>query len=225
MSLPVTPPAEVTPKADAPAAPVTPPVSTPDPVVAPPKVEEKVEAPAPTEPKTEPKVEEKAPDAKPPVVPEKYDLKLPDGSLLHASHVEKIASDAKALGLSQEQAQGMLTRESQLRASFIEDAKAELETKSTAWVEEIKADKELGGAEFERTAEMSKRFIDRFADEETKKTLNETRFGNHPGLVRMIARAAKLMSEDTMVIPGAQVSTAKKSAAEILYGSTPAAKE
>lgn len=225
---PVTTPAEVTTKVGETAAPVAPPASTPAAApVAAPKAEEKAPAPAVVEtPKpAEEKKDEKAPDAKPPVVPDKYDLKLPDGSLLHASHVEKIATDAKALGLSQEQAQGMLNRESQLRASYVEAAQEELNQKSEAWVEEIRADKELGGAEFERTAEMSKRFIDRFADAETKQTLNDTKLGNHPGLVRMIARAAKLMSEDTMVIPGAQVGVQKKSAADILYGSTPAAKE
>ena len=50
--------------------------------------------------------ERKPPAAK--VAPEKYDLKLPEGSKLDAKHIEKIAADAKARGLSQEDAQALL---------------------------------------------------------------------------------------------------------------------
>lgn len=228
MSDPVTPtPAEVTPKAADPAA--LAPASTPAEPAAP-KPAEAAPAPAAAppkaeDPKTEVKKEEKAPDPKPPVAPDKYDLKLPEGSLLHASSVEKIASDAKALGLSQEQAQAMLNRESQLKADFQSSLIQQHNQEADAWAAAAMADSEIGGANHGRVVELSKRFIERFASPAFKELLVSSRYGDHPEMVRMVWRAAKLMSEDTMVIPGAQGSTAKKSAAEILYGGTTAAKE
>ena len=74
----VTPPATVVP-------PVTPPVVPPASITAP------VTPPVP-------------PPATPPAVPEKYDLKLPEKSVLEASAVDEIAAYAKAQGLSQVQA-------------------------------------------------------------------------------------------------------------------------
>jgi hypothetical protein len=56
------------------------------------------------------------PEAKPTeakVVPEKYDLKLPEASLLDASHVEKLTAFAKERGLSNDEAQALLERENQ----------------------------------------------------------------------------------------------------------------
>src|SRR5688572_20896218 len=52
-----------------------------------------------------------APKEQKPVVPEKYDLKLPEGSLLEAAQMEKISAYAKEKGLSNEQAQELLERE------------------------------------------------------------------------------------------------------------------
>lgn len=225
MSEPVTQtPAEVTNQAAAPAAPVTPPASQPAPAAAAvpsPKAEEK--APAQAEvvpPKPEQKVEEKAPEVKPPVVPEKYDLKLPEGSLLHASHVEKIATDAKALGLSQEQAQAQLNRESQLKADFQADLLQQHNAQADAWAAAAKADPEIGGVNHNRVVELSKRFISDHASPAFKKMLDDSRYGDHPEMLRMIWRATKNTDEDQMVNPGAQTRPVERSTKDVLYGDT-----
>lgn len=222
--------------AEAPAAPA----STPEPAKpaeAPAPAEVKPEEAKPAEaapPKEEPKPaapaaegakpEEKAPEAKP-VVPEKYDLKLPEGSLLHASHVDKFSTDAKSLGLSQDQAQALLNRESQLKSEFQSELIKQHEQNVSQWAVQAKADQEIGGANFGRAVELSKRFIDKHASPEFKEMLNASGYGDHPEMLRMIWRATKHLSEEPMVAPGSQAGSAKKSAAEILYGSSDAAKE
>jgi hypothetical protein len=160
--------------------------------------------------KDAPKEEEK------PKVPEKYELKLPEGSPLKAEHVEKVAAYAKAQGLSNEQAQAILERENGAVSSFVQEQNETIKTKMDSWVNEIKADKEIGGDAYDQTLSAAKRAVSRFATPEFIQSLNETGLGNHPELVRVFARIGKAMSDDHSVFPGAQ-SGGKKSIEDIFY--------
>lgn len=164
-----------------------------------------------------PEVKEQ-PQGEKPAVPEKYELKLPEGSQLDAAHVEKVAAYAKERGLSNEQAQAVLERESQAVSGFIEGSQNQLKEQSTKWVEELKQDKDVGGDSFNKSAELAKRFVSRFGDDSLKDALDQTGLGNHPGLFKMIVRAAKLMSEDQLVLPNAQPSAEAKRPEDVLYG-------
>lgn len=149
----------------------------------------------------------------------KFDLKLPDGSLLTADAVEKAVARAKELKLSPEQAQADLNRESDMVKSFVEAEKTKLAQSVDAWVTEAKNDSEIGGEKFPANAEIAKRVVNRFGTEEFRKALNETGLGNHPELFRVFVRIGKAMTEDQLVLPSGQT-TAPKSPAEVLYGDT-----
>lgn len=151
---------------------------------------------------------------KPAVVPEKYDLKLAEKSPLDPKHLEKIASFAKERGLSQDQAQALLDRDNQLAV----EQQANWDNTQKQWVNEVQADKELGGERYAQNIENAKRALDQFASPNLRKQLNETGLGNHPELVRVFARIGKAMADDTIIVPGRQAGE-QKSAAEVLYGS------
>lgn len=138
-----------------------------------------------------------------PGVPEKYELKLPENSLLDPSRLEKIAAVAKERGLSNEAAQALVDHESQAVADFQKAQLEGLKKTSEKWVEELKADKEFGGEAFSKTAEAAKRVVARFGDQQFREALESTGLGNHPALVRVFARIGKAMSEDQFVQPGA----------------------
>lgn len=152
------------------------------------------------------------------VVPEKYDLKLPEGSLLDPATVEKISSFAKERGLSNEQAQAILERESASVSEYVKGQEEGLKAEAQKWVETIRSDKEIGGDAFNKSVEHAKRLVDRYATADFKKVLDDTGLGNHPELVRMLARIGKAMADDTAVLPGTSSSTGQRSAAEIMYG-------
>lgn len=179
----------------------------------------KVEEPKVDEVKTEvtPELKTEEPKEVKPVVPEKYELKLPEGSLLDASAIEKTTAMAKASGLSNDQAQKLLEHESNSIASFVEVQKQQLKQTSESWATEIMNDKEYGGAEFEKNAELAKRVVHKFASDGFRKTLNETGLGNHPDLVRTFVRIGKAMAEDKLVLPGSAPSDIKKRHEDILY--------
>lgn len=165
----------------------------------------------------------KDPGAKPPdgtarVVPDVYDLKLPDGSLLDAKAKEGLASFAKEKKLTQDEAQALLERENSLLTSYVDSKKEELKQQQQEWIKQIETDKEIGGENVKRNIEMAHRILNRYGDDELKKILNDPTigYGNYPPLVRIFVRIGKAMSEDQLVLPGTQ-STGKKSLEEIFY--------
>lgn len=183
-----------------------------------PATETPAKEPAPDAPASEPTKEPaKEPEKAKPVAPEKYDLKLPSGSLLEKSAVERIASYAKERGLSQEDAQSLLERESQAVSGFAEAQRAELEGKVESWKQEVEDDKEIGGAAFKQNVELAHRVLARYGSPSLRQALNETGLGNHPELVRVFVRIGKAMADDQLVMPGTQ-SAGKRPIEEVFYG-------
>lgn len=154
------------------------------------------------------------------VVPEKYELKMPEGSLLDPSRIEQIAQFAKEQEMSNEEAQGVLEAEHEAVASFVEGQQAAFEKQTQAWFEECQNDKDVGGAAFKENAEVAKRAIDYLFDAETKKILNETGWGNHPSLFKGFVRLGRMLKEDNLVLSSQPAPGSKKSKEEVLYGSS-----
>ena len=177
------------------------------------------------EPKKEPvKAEEPAkkeePDKKEePVKAEepKFELKLPEGSLLDAGAIERTVAFAKEQGLTPKAAQAMLDRESKLLTTNADSQKEAWDKGTVQWLEASKVDKEFGGEAFPKNAELAKRVVERFGTPELMKGLTETGFGNHPELVRLMVRIGKAMDEDQLVLPGAKNTAAPKEMHDVFY--------
>jgi hypothetical protein len=63
-----------------------------------------------------------------------------------------------------------------------------------SWVDNLKADPEWGGSNFEATAELAGRFVERFGIVDA---VNETRMGNHPEFIKLFAKIEQHFSNDT----------------------------
>jgi hypothetical protein len=150
-----------------------------------------------------------------PKAPEKYDLKLPDGSPLENSRVEAIAAEARKHDLSNEQAQFVLERESDAVQSYQQSVEAE----AAKWVDAAKKDPEIGGEKFAENVEFAKRAIDKFGSADLKKALDTTRLGDHPELIRFASKIGRAMADDTLVQadPGGPAKK-EKTHAERIYG-------
>lgn len=157
-----------------------------------------------------------------PVVPEKYDLKLPEGSRLQPARLEKIQALAKEKGLSQEQAQLIVDRENDAVTDFHARSLEAYAAEEQKWMRAAQDDKEIGGENLKVASEHSKRVLDQFASEELKKELTESRLGNHPELVRLLYRIGKAMHPKGLVTPSNQGgATRGKTAEEVasrMYG-------
>ncbi len=198
--------APATPVAGDPAAVTNPPAPAPAATPAPnagdpPKVDPPKEGAAAEPPKVDPPKEE----VKAPVVPDKYELKLADGSKLAASDVEKVSAFAKANKLTQEEAQKLLGMKQEAVKTYA-DAQAveaqKLETEKSGWLDKIKADSELGGVDaagLNANVELSKRVLTKYGSPELLSILDSTKLGNYPELVRCFSRIGKAMGEDKFI--------------------------
>lgn len=158
----------------------------------------------------------------------KYDVKLPENSLLPKERAEEIVTFARERGFSNEVAQALVERENLAVSNYAESAMSQLEEMTNVtWVNQITEDKEVGGDNFVENAELSKRVLKKFGTEDFIKVLNPrskenpdgTGYGNHPELFRFFVRVGKSMKDDSFFV-SKNKGTEKKSAAEIFYGSS-----
>ncbi len=167
-----------------------------------PKVEEtKVEADKVQDKSVEAKAQEEGAKPKEEV---KYDLKLPEGTLLTQAEVDKIVSFAKDQGLSQESAQKLVEREHEILANYKNNQEQQFEQMREQWFKQVESDKELGGDNLKATAEMARRALDKFAPDSLKKFFAESPYGNHPDVIRMFSKIGKAMQDDKIVLAGTQ---------------------
>jgi hypothetical protein len=153
-----------------------------------------------------------------PKVPEKYELKLPDGSPLDQKHIDKVAAFAKEKGLSNDAAQVILERESAAVQSFAETQRAALDARHNEWRQQAESDPVIGGEKLAETAELAKRALQRFGSEKLREELEVTRMGDHPEVLRMFAEIGRSMSNDKLILAGAQKGSADKTDhADVLY--------
>lgn len=131
--------------------------------------------------------------------PEKYsDFSLPEGFKLDAEASAKFGDTARKFGLTQEEAQELMTLHAaemqRGQTTFLTDVDA----LQNSWLTTSNSDPEIAGAENVATARRAMRF----ASPELKQLLNETKLGNHPELIRWMHRVGKAMSEDGFVRGG-----------------------
>lgn len=174
--------------------------------------------PAKVEPAAQEKTAETKPKEEQTKTDQKIELKLPDGSLLKPERVAEIAKLASEQGLSQAQAQERLDSESKAEASFQDRQNNVYAQMRATWKETIKSDPEMGGDKLNETTENAKRFVEKFGSESFKKAVNETGLGDHPELVRIMAKAGKALLAEDRLVQGAHATNAIKDAKTAMYG-------
>lgn len=131
--------------------------------------------------------------------PEQYEeFKAPEGLSYDDQFMGTFKDVAKELNLSQKQAQHLLDKCAPVLAQRqVEQIKAV----SDQWVERTKSDKEIGGTNWTRAASDIARVRDRFgvnADGKMDPDIAEfmsTPIGNHPGLLKLLARVGRALGE------------------------------
>lgn len=172
------------------------------------------------------------------IVPEKYELKLPDDASIDATVLERTATVAKELGLSQDAAQRtleLLNAEVTTRVAAERDAVLKAHQPGgeewgkmlDGWRAETLADTSLGKTEDERKATIQKgvAVVEKYSElnptdaPAMKEFLNVSGLGEHPAAVRFFAWIGKQMGEGAMPLLGGK-GGGERSAAEVLYGGT-----
>lgn len=159
-------------------------------------------------------------------VPEKYDLKVPEGMELDEVLLNEFSPLAKELKLTNDGAQKLVeTMMPKVMSRFAEQQQAAWERTLETWVGEINADKEMGGENLKATKEAAEKALAKFGTKELSAMLGYRTaenpkglgLGNHPELVRVFAKIGKAMAEDSFHNSNSG-SGGSKDAAEIMFG-------
>jgi hypothetical protein len=139
-----------------------------------------------------------------PVIPDKYDLKLPEKSLLDGRALESVAATAKALGLPQDAASKLVEHTEAAVSAYVEATANQWRAKTQQWQTDLKAHPTVGGEGFSANMDLAKRMVDKYGSTELKQALEETGYGNFPALVEFVVKIGKAAKEDQLVHAGTQ---------------------
>lgn len=141
------------------------------------------------------------------VVPEKYEFEPPEGVEVDPSKIEVFGETAKELGLNQKQFQQLVEYDIQRSAAALEEMSTQFSERINHWAEDTKADKELGGENFDENLGLAKRAIDTFGSPQLAKLIDVPSadnpdglgLGNHPEVIRLFYRVGRAISESDLV--------------------------
>lgn len=158
---------------------------------------------------------EKASENEKPKAPEKYELKSRKDSPLLKADLEEIEADAKARGLSQEDAQKVVEGREADHDRFFKRQQDQARDQMASWRKEVESDKEISGSDgklLKENLEVAKRALDVFADDSFKKILADSGLGNNPHLVRTFLRIGRKIGvlDDKAVLDGKSIPPTKK---------------
>lgn len=130
-----------------------------------------------------------------PVVPEKYEFKMPEGMQVDSAAAEQLSSIAKELKLTAEQAQKFADVGATMAQRQIE---AHQRTVSE-WADAVRSDKDIGGDALTGNLVFARKTLDAFGSPELRSLLDSSGLGNHPEMVKLAVRVGKAISEDKFV--------------------------
>ena len=138
-------------------------------------------------------------DGKPQIVPEKYDIKVPDGMTLDEAALAEFDPIARELNLSNEQAQKLADVYSKRMADIVQKQQESWKQTTAQWANDVKADKEIGGQNMDASIRHAQNALNKFGTPELRAQMDATGMGNNPEVVRVFARIGKAMAEDSFV--------------------------
>jgi len=146
-----------------------------------------------------------------------YELKMPDGVEVDKELSQAIGAEFKELGLTHRQAQKladkyiavMQQREQQRWENF---------SKTVAkWADEAKSDSEIGGENWNTTVENARRAVAKFGTPKLREYFDATGGGNHPEVIRFMAKVGAMIREDKPATGGAVGAGKPADPAHILF--------
>lgn len=131
-----------------------------------------------------------------PVVPEKYEVKLPDGMEIDAKALEHYTPIMKELGITAEGAQKLVDANLAFAQTMQKASEDAFVTQVEAWGKASREDKEFGGSAFDTNIVVAQRALAKFGSPQLKELFDQTGLGNHPEVLRAFVRIGKIIGED-----------------------------
>ena len=132
------------------------------------------------------------------------ELKWPEGFAPDTKFVgEKFMPLLKEAGIKGEHAQKLADLYVGLKQTEAQQSAAKVEQAEKSWAEALNKDPDFGGQKFEATRMQAHKAMKAYADADTAALLDTPiagfgRLGNHPALIKLMARAGRAMAESTV---------------------------
>ena len=148
----------------------------------------------------------------------KYEFALPEGVTLNEKLAEIASPKLKELGITRSQANGLAGVIASHEQAQAEVMQADWAKTNAEWAAASRADAEYGGDKFNSSLEAAQRALDKFGTPGLREYLTASGGGNHPEMIRLMARVGNAFSDDRPVGSETPAKSQTKSHAEILYG-------
>lgn len=126
--------------------------------------------------------------------PENYELKFAAGTEVDQALLDKATPIFRELNLSNEGAQKVADFYAEMQAGDAAAAQTEVDE----WIEQCKANPEIGGVNFETNVKKAQAALGWIGTPTLSKFLSETGMGSHPEVVGMFLRLHNKIGEDTI---------------------------
>jgi hypothetical protein len=163
-------------------------------------------------------------DVKEPVIPDKYELKLPDGVIVDPELMDEFTGLAKGLKFDNATAQKAADLHLKAISKFAQQQASAHEAQLMEWHGEIINDPDIGGGKVDATMAQARKTLAMAATipgvnaKRLTEDLNKSGLTTHPDLVRIFHYLGQFVGEDNKFISGSATGPASKDAATVLYG-------
>lgn len=130
-------------------------------------------------------------------------IDIPEGATIDEELLAKFKDIAKTKGLSSEAASALVAFDLERRAEEAKAGEKLIADQNAKWVQEIKADKDIGGANFDANLLASKGFLRRTPEGVAfAAAIAQDHLDSYPPLFKFIASLAKANKEDSSGVGG-----------------------
>jgi len=147
----------------------------------------------------------------------KYTLAMPEGVQVDQAMVDALGPEFKELGLTNKQAQKLADKFIGIQQQRASDQGKAWGERVSGWADEAKADKEIGGTKWDGTVKDATRAVNSLGTPALKEYLEATGGGNHPELIRFMAKVGAMIKEDNPAVGGAEGAGKAAEAAHMLF--------
>lgn len=147
----------------------------------------------------------------------KYALTMPEGVEVDAALLDALSPEFKAAGLTTKAAQKLADEFIRVQKERGEKQMADWAATTAGWVDDAKKDSEIGGDKWDGSVRNARRAVETYGTPALREYLDATGGGNHPELIRFMAKVGATVREDKPAIGGAGGSGRPAEAAHVLF--------
>lgn len=130
------------------------------------------------------------------------DITLPEGMAIPETLAPRLTEVAKEAGLTAAQISALAPIHAQIVSEVAEANIKAYQKTNDDWVAEVKADPTIGGDKLDATLASIGKVLDQYGTPALRQALAYTGAGNHPEVVRFMAKIASQLNEGSPTRPG-----------------------